>query len=255
MEGKVRNLNKFKPGNTWKINKEKLPEHIAIIPDGNGRWANRMGMPRNVGHREGSNTIKKIAEYCAEIGIKYLTIYAFSTENWKRPKSEVDYLMSLIQEFLQDAEKNLSGKNVQIRIVGNIFGLPKDLQEEIPKITEMTKHNTGLVFNIALNYGGRDEIVNAVRQIANDIKNNKINVDDVNEAFISNNLYTRGIPDPDLLIRTGGEKRLSNFLLWQAAYTVIWCSDILWPDFKKKDLLKAIYDYQNRERRYGGIKC
>ncbi|HHY23960.1 MAG TPA: di-trans,poly-cis-decaprenylcistransferase, partial [Clostridiaceae bacterium] len=204
-------------------------------------------------HREGSNTIKEIVEYCAEIGIEYLTIYAFSTENWNRPRSEVDYLMSLIQEFLQDAEQNLSGKNVQIRIIGNIIGLSKDLQEEIPKIVEMTGHNTGLILNIALNYGGRDEIVNALRQIANEIKDNKINIDDVNEQLISYKLYTGDVPDPDLLIRTGGEKRLSNFLLWQIAYTEIWCSDVLWPDFTKEDLLKAIYDYQNRERRYGGI--
>jgi undecaprenyl diphosphate synthase len=253
MEENVRFLNKLKPISERKINKDKFPKHIAIIPDGNGRWASSKGIPRNAGHREGSNTIKEIVEYCAEIGIEYLTIYAFSTENWNRPRSEVDYLMSLIQEFLHDAEQNLSGKNVQIRIIGNIIGLSKDLQEEIPKIVEMTGHNTGLILNIALNYGGRDEIVNALRQIANEIKDNKINIDDVNEQLISYKLYTGDVPDPDLLIRTGGEKRLSNFLLWQIAYTEIWCSDVLWPDFTKEDLLKAIYDYQNRERRYGGI--
>ncbi len=253
MEENVRFLNKLKPISERKINENKLPKHIAIIPDGNGRWANSKGMPRNAGHREGSNTLKEIVEHCAEIGIEYLTIYAFSTENWKRPQSEVDSLMSLIQEFLQKAEQNLSGKNVQIRIIGNIFGLSKNLQKEIPKVVEMTRRNTGLVLNIALNYGGRDEIVNAVQQIANEIKDNKINVSDVNEQLISNKLYTSNVPDPDLLIRTGGEKRLSNFLLWQAAYTEIWCSDVLWPDFKKEDLLKAIYNYQNRERRYGGI--
>lgn len=236
-----------------KINKELLPKHIAIIPDGNGRWANSRGMPRNTGHREGSNTLKRIVEYCAEIGIEYLTIYAFSTENWKRPQDEVDSLMSLTREFLQDAEENLSGKNVQIRIIGNIFELPEKLQEEIPKVIEMTRYNTGLVLNIALNYGGRDEIVSAVQQIANEIKDNIIDINDINKQLISNKLYTSNIPDPDLLIRTGGEIRLSNFLLWQVAYTEIWCSAVLWPDFKKEDLLKAIHNYQNRERRYGGI--
>jgi len=253
MEESVFFINRLKKNSAQKINKEQLPKHIAIIPDGNGRWANSRRMPRNVGHREGTNTLKEIVKYCAEIGIEYLTIYAFSTENWKRPEGEVNSLMSLIQEFLQNAERELSGSNVQIRVIGNIFGLSENLQEEIPKVVEMTRFNTGLILNIALNYGGRDEIVNAIRQIAKEIKDNKINVNDVDEELISKKLYTYGVPDPDLLIRTGGEKRLSNFLLWQAAYTEIWCSDVLWPDFKKEHLLEAVYDYQNRERRYGGI--
>lgn len=209
MEESVRFLDKLlKKKSIREIDKNRLPKHIAIIPDGNGRWANSRGMPRNIGHREGSNNIEKLVKYCAEIGIKYLTIYAFSTENWRRPKSEVDYLMSLIQEFLQKAEQELSGSNVQIRIIGNIFELSKNLQEEIPKVIEMTGRNTGLILNIALNYGGRDEIVNVVRQIASEIKDKKVNLNDVNEELVISKLYTGNIPDPDLLIRTGGEKGL-----------------------------------------------
>jgi undecaprenyl diphosphate synthase len=246
-------LEGLKHNNPLKIDKKLLPRHIAIIPDGNGRWANKRGMPRTYGHKEGSNTLRTTVEYLDEIGIKYLTVYAFSTENWKRPQNEVEYLMNLIQEFLQDAKKNLMGKNVQINIIGNILRLPKVLQEEILKVVEMTHQNSGLVLNIALNYGGRDEIVNAVQRIAKDVKNKMINIDDINEEKISEMLYTNKVPDPDLLIRTGGEKRISNFLLWQLAYTEIWYSDVLWPDLKKRDLLEAIYNYQNRERRYGGI--
>lgn len=249
----MRFLNKLKPISERKINKDKLPKHIAIIPDGNGRWASSKGIPRNAGHREGSNTIKEIVEYCAEIGIEYLTIYAFSTENWNRPRSEVDYLMSLIQEFLHDAEQNLSGKNVQIRIIGNIIGLSKDLQEEIPKIVEMTGHNTGLILNIALNYGGRDEIVRAIKKIGQELLTNNITINNINEELINNNLDAPETPDPDLLIRTGGEYRLSNFLLWQCAYTEFWVTDVYWPDFTENHLIQAIYDFQNRNRRFGGL--
>ncbi|NSW92331.1 MAG: isoprenyl transferase [Firmicutes bacterium] len=246
-------LNRLLKKKVLGINKEKLPEHIAIIPDGNGRWANHRGMPRNAGHREGSRTLKEIVLHCAEIGIKYLTVYAFSTENWKRPETEVNSLMALIHEFLENAEEELSGSNVQIRIIGNMLGLSEALRREIPKVVDMTKANTGLILNIALNYGGRDEVVNAVRRIAEEVKNGKISIEDINEKLISSKLYTAGIPDPDLLIRTGGEKRVSNFLLWQGAYTEMWYSDILWPDFTKEHLLEAIHNYQNRKRKFGGI--
>ena len=246
-------LNRLSGKKAFKINKDYLPGHIAIIPDGNGRWASRRGMPRNAGHREGSKVLKEIVLHCSEIGIKYLTVYAFSTENWKRPESEVNSLMELIHEFLEKAEEELSGSNIRIGIIGNMLGLSETLQRKIPEVVKMTMTNTGLVLNIALNYGGRDEIASAVRKIAVDVKEGKISAEDINEELISSKLYTSGIPDPDLLIRTAGEKRMSNFLLWQSAYAEIWYTDVLWPDFSKKHLLEAIHSYQNRKRKFGGI--
>lgn len=236
-----------------KINRNNLPLHIAIIPDGNGRWANRRNMPRTMGHREGSKVLREIVLFCSEIGIKHVTVYAFSTENWKRPKNEVDSLMGLIHEFLEKAEEELSGSNIRIRIIGDMQALSRELQKEISKVMEMTKANTGLVLNIALNYGGRSEIARAVRIIARDVKEGRIRTEDINEELISSKLYTSGMPDPDLLIRTAGEKRISNFLLWQSAYAEIWNTEVLWPDFSKKHLLEAIYNYQNRKRKFGGI--
>ncbi|NLC69700.1 MAG: isoprenyl transferase [Clostridiaceae bacterium] len=236
-----------------KTNKGNLPLHIAIIPDGNGRWANRRGMPRSVGHREGSRVLRDVVLYCSEIGIKYVTVYAFSTENWKRPKSEVDSLMGLIYEFLEKAEEELSGSNIRIRVIGDLQALSGELQKEIPRVMELTRSNTGLVLNIALNYGGRSEIARAARIIAKDAIEGRTVIDDINEELISSKLYTSGIPDPDLLIRTAGEKRISNFLLWQCAYSEMWYTDVLWPDFSKKDLLKAIRSYQKRKRKFGGI--
>jgi len=246
-------LTKINKLNSIKINKEKLPLHIAIIPDGNGRWASNRGIPRNMGHRQGSETLKQIVLHCADLGIKYLTVYAFSTENWKRPESEVNALMSLLKEFLDNYEQELSGKDIQIRIIGNINVLSEELINKISKVVELTKNKGGMILNIALNYGGRDEIVNAVRKIAQEVINEKIKIEDINERLFSSKLYTAGIPDPDLIIRTGGEKRISNFLLWQAAYTELWYSDVLWPDFTKKHLLEAIHNFQNRKRRFGGI--
>jgi undecaprenyl diphosphate synthase len=240
-------------GKRAKINRDNLPLHIAIIPDGNGRWASRRSMPRNVGHREGSKVLREIVLFCSEIGIKYITVYAFSTENWKRPKSEVDSLMELIHEFLEKAEEELSDSNIRIRIIGDMQALSEELQREIRRIAELTMANTGLVLNIALNYGGRSEIARAVRIIARDVKEGKICVEDINEELISSKLYTSGIPDPDLLIRTAGEKRISNFLLWQSAYAEIWNTEVLWPDFSKKHLLEAIHNYQSRKRKFGGI--
>lgn len=233
--------------------KDNLPVHIAMIPDGNGRWAKMRGLPRNVGHREGSNKLKEIVKYCSKIGIKYLTIYTFSTENWKRPKNEVDTLLSLLLEFLRKADIELSGSNIRIRIIGNIKGLPDEFREEIPGVEKLTENNTGLNLYIALNYGGRDEIINTVRDIAEDVAKGKLDAGDIDADEISGRLYTRGVPDPDLLIRTGGEKRASNFLLWQLAYTEFWYSDVLWPDFKSKHLDEAIDEYRKRNRRYGGI--
>ena len=236
-----------------KASQDNLPLHIAIIPDGNGRWATKRGLPRNMGHREGSKVIREIVLFANEIGIKYLTIYAFSTENWKRPKDEVAFLMELIQEFLDNAEEELSGINIKIKVIGNLKGLSESLQKRIPEIETATMNNTGLVLNIALNYGGRDEIVEAVRKIAREIQEDKIKIKDIDETVIENRLYTAGIPEPDLMIRTAGEKRISNFLLWQCAYTEMWYTDVLWPDFLKGDLLLAIQSYQTRKRRFGGI--
>ena len=235
------------------IDMKNLPGHIAIIMDGNGRWARKRGLPRNIGHKEGSNTLKNIVVFSNKIGIKYLTVYAFSTENWKRPKSEVDALMSLLLEYLKNAEQELSGRNIRIRVIGDKTGLPVEIQQQVEKVERLSAGNTGLNLNIALNYGSRDEIIYAVREVTKDIKNGKLNVDDVNEALLSGRLYTSGIPDPDLLIRTSGEKRISNFLLWQLAYTEFWYTDVLWPDFNDSHLLESIREYQKRHRRFGGI--
>ncbi|NLY42496.1 MAG: isoprenyl transferase [Clostridiaceae bacterium] len=252
MKFSLRSLNLFSRKNI-SIDYSNLPEHIAIIMDGNGRWAKKKKLPRSVGHRAGANTLKTITEFCDKIGIKVLTVYAFSTENWKRPKEEVDALMDLLLEYLRDAERQLAGKNVVIKVIGDISVLSKEIQEQIIKTEKLTQSNTGLLLNIAINYGGRNELVNAVKNIVKDINEGKISVDDINEQCISNYLYTRGIKDPDLIIRPSGELRLSNFLLWQSAYSEFWFSNIYWPDFKPKDLLNAIRDYQQRDRRFGGV--
>jgi len=235
------------------LDPNKLPVHIAIIPDGNGRWANKRGLPRSTGHRRGSDTLKEIVKCCARIGIKYLTAYAFSTENWKRPKDEVDALMNLLEEFLSRAHEELSGSDIRINVIGDITKLPKSLIEKIYDVENMTKNNAGLQFNIALNYGGRDEIVSAIKKICQDVKDRKLEINDINEQVVNSKLYTYNIPDPDLIIRTAGEKRVSNFLLWQLAYSELWTCDVLWPDFTEKHLLDAISEYQKRERRYGGL--
>lgn len=230
-----------------------LPEHIAIIPDGNGRWAQKRGLPRSAGHREGSRTLKRIVLLCSGLGIKYLTVYAFSTENWARPKSEVDALMGLLLNYLRNAEKELEGNKVRIRVIGEIKGLPGELQREIKRVETLTASNTGLNLIFALNYGGKDEMVNAVKRISEAVKLGKIKTGDINKEMVSEYLYTKGIPDPDLIIRTSGEKRASNFLLWQSAYSEFWFPEVLWPDFGKAQLLEALKEYQSRKRRYGGI--
>jgi undecaprenyl diphosphate synthase len=235
------------------IDKTRLPVHIAIIMDGNGRWAKKRGLSRNFGHKEGANTIRKIAAYCDDIGIKYLTVFAFSTENWARPKSEVDTLMTLLLEYLKNAEKEIGGRNISISVIGDREGLPSDIKNEIIRVEKSTKKNTGLKLIFAINYGGRDDILHAVKETIKGVTNGSIALDKVDLATITNNLYTKGIPDPDLLIRTSGEKRISNFLLWQSAYTEFWYTDVLWPDFREKHVIEAIGVYQNRVRRFGGI--
>ena len=242
-------------------NKEKLaidmnnvPKHIAIIMDGNGRWAKEKNLPRTFGHKAGVETIRRIIKECERIGVKYLTLYAFSTENWKRPKDEINSLMKLLVEYLRNEFDELNENGVVINHIGDISKLPQTCQEELKAAYEKTKDNKGVVMNLALNYGGRDEIIHAIKNMYKDLEEKKININDINEDLFSNYLFTKNMPDPDLIIRPSGEQRLSNFLLWQCAYSEFWYSNINWPDFTEEDLHQAIYDYQNRDRRYGGIR-
>lgn len=235
------------------IDTSALPRHIGIIMDGNGRWAKKRGLPRSAGHKAGAESLKKIITEANNLGVEYITVYAFSTENWKRPKEEVDYLMGLLMDYLINAEKTLAGENVVIRAIGSRKELSEEMQRQIIKTEEFTKNNTGIVMNIALNYGGREEILHAVKDISRAVKAGEISADDISERNISDALYTGGQPDVDLLIRTSGEMRLSNFMLWQVSYAEMWFTDKLWPDFKPADLRKAIYDFQNRGRRFGGV--
>lgn len=235
------------------IDKDNIPAHIAIIMDGNGRWAKKRGLSRSIGHREGSRTLKRIVEACYQLGVRYLTVYAFSTENWSRPKEEVDELMKLLLEYLRNAERELKGKNVRIRVIGEKRRLPQEIIQEIDRVENNTKNIKGLDFIIALNYGGRQEIIEAVSRLVEDFKEGSIS--EINEDIIAQRLYTNGIPDPDLLIRTSGEIRISNFLIWQLSYSELYFCDVLWPDFSEKHLKEAILSYQNRQRRFGGIKC
>ena len=233
------------------MEQENLPKHIAIIMDGNRRWARNKNLPVNFGHKEGAKTLEKIVRYANKIGIKYITVYAFSTENWKRSQEEVSTLMNLIQSYLDDYSKRADSENIKVQIIGNKNGLSEKMKDGIEKCMERTKDNTGITFNIALNYGGRDEIVNAVKNIAQRVKDDKINIEDINEEIISNNLYTKNQPDPDLLIRTSGEIRLSNFLPWQLVYSEFVFIEKNWPDFNEKDLDEAIEIYQKRNRKFG----
>lgn len=233
------------------MKEENLPKHIAIIMDGNRRWAKSKNMPVSFGHKEGAKTLEKIVRYANKIGIKYITVYAFSTENWKRTTEEVIALMNLFQSYLDDYSKRADSENIKVKIIGNRQGLSEKMQKSIEKCMERTKDNTGITFNIALNYGGRDEITNAVKHIAEKIQNKEINIEDITEQMISDNLYTAEQPDPDLLIRTSGELRLSNFLPWQLAYTEFLFVDKNWPDFNEKDLDDAIEVYKSRNRKFG----
>lgn len=235
------------------LDPNRLPQHVAIIMDGNGRWAQARGLPRGMGHRAGVESLKKIVSTCLDLGIKVLTVYAFSTENWKRPQEEINTLMHLLCEYIQKELDELHKHDVQVRAIGRIEDLPISAQRELEKAQRLTADNKRLILNIALNYGGRLEIVDAARQIAAKVKKGEIEPDEIDEALFQKHLYTADLPDPDLLIRPAGELRLSNFLLWQTAYTEFWSTSVYWPDFQPKHFLQALIDFQKRERRFGGI--
>lgn len=232
---------------------KNIPRHIAIILDGNGRWAKKKFLPRNAGHAAGSKNVEKICSAAWNMGIEYVTMYAFSTENWSRPKDEVDALMKLLYNYLKDCINTSKKNNMQVRVIGDISKLETSLQEKIAELEEVSSYNTGLHFQVALNYGSRDEIKRSIKKIAKEVKEGKLNIDDIDEDVISSHLDTYGIPDPDLMIRTSGEQRLSNYLLWQLAYAEFYFTDVLWPDFDKKELEKAVKFYQTRNRRFGNI--
>lgn len=236
-----------------KINIEKLPDHIAIIMDGNGRWAKQKGEMRIFGHKNGVKAVKEITEACAELGVKYLTLYAFSTENWNRPKFEINALMELLVNTINKETDTLNDNDIRLIAIGDLDSLPKNCNRELLKAIEKTRNNKRMTLVLALSYSSRKEILNAVQSLAGDIKSGKINPVDITEEIFESYLYTSGIPDPELLIRTSGEHRISNFLLWQSAYTEFYFTETLWPDFGKEDLYEAILDYQNRERRFGMI--
>ena len=233
------------------IDAGRLPRHIAVIMDGNGRWAGMRKLPRVAGHRAGTESVDDIVESCRRLGVEILTLYAFSIENWKRPKLEVRTLMRLLKEFIRKETRNVNENNIRFQAIGRIHELDESVREELRRITELTERNTGMTLNIALNYGGRAELVDAVKLILS--KRGNGDSTEITEETISDSLYTSGLPDPDLLIRTSGEMRISNFLLWQIAYSEIYVTPVLWPDFRRKHLLEAISAYQQRDRRYGGI--
>jgi len=230
---------------------EKLPNHVAIIMDGNGRWAKQQGMLRVIGHENGTKSVRDVVEASAEIGIKNLTLYAFSTENWKRPKIEVQTLMKLLVKSLKREIKTLQDNNIRLLAIGNLNDLPKKAHAELLEVMDKTKNNTHMTLTLALSYGSREEIIKVIKELTDKVKNNIISVENIDESIINKHLYTHNLPDVDLLIRTSGEQRISNFLLWQIAYAELYFTDILWPDFKKKDLYEALINYQNRERRFG----
>ena len=234
--------------------KATLPAHVAIIMDGNGRWAKQRGLPRIEGHRVGAESARVIIRAAGELGVKYLTLYAFSVENWNRPKDEVDKLMKYLVHYLKTETPELNKNNVKLEVIGQIYRLPDTVQEHLKRSIHTLEKNNGLTLVMALSYSGRIELVEAVRKIADKVKRGTLEPADVNEEVISQHLWTRNLPDPDLLIRTSGEMRVSNFLLWQIAYAEIWVTDTLWPDFRRQHLLEAIVAYQKRDRRYGGIK-
>lgn len=233
------------------LNKKKLPKHIAIIMDGNGRWAKRRSLPRLMGHRKGMESVRKVVKICRELGIKVLTLYAFSAENWRRPKVEIKALMSLLKRYIRSEINELHKNDIKVNVIGDLEKLPEDVLSLINDAVQKTKDNSGMVLNVALSYSGRDEILHAVSKIAEKITSKKLTLSEIDEKTFSEHLYTAGLPDPDLLIRTSGELRVSNFLLWQIAYTEIYVMDVLWPDFRKQDLYKAIAEYQKRKRRFG----
>lgn len=235
------------------LDKAKLPRHVAIIMDGNGRWAKAKGLPRTAGHRKGVNSVREIIRACPRIGIEILTLYVFSVENWRRPRREVAILMRLLREFLRRERPYLNKNKVKLRAIGRLQELPPDVRDTLEKTMKSTAGNEGLLLNLALNYGGRSEIVDAARNLVIDVQQGIRKLKEVNEETFQEYLYTSGLPDPDLLIRTGGEYRISNFLLYQISYSEIWVTPVYWPDFKRKHFLEALLDYQNRQRRFGGI--
>ncbi|BBD63680.1 undecaprenyl diphosphate synthase [Nostoc commune NIES-4072] len=235
------------------LKRELLPQHVAVIMDGNGRWAKRQGLPRIMGHKRGVDALKDLLRCCQDWGIQALTAYAFSTENWKRPQEEVDFLMTLFQRVLRQELREMVEENVQIKFVGNLQALPRSLQQEISRSMEATKDNGGIRFSVATNYGGRQEILQACQAIAKQVQQGLLQPDEINEQVFESHLYTAGITDPDLLIRTSGEMRLSNFLLWQMAYGEIYITDALWPDFDRTEFHRALCAYQQRERRFGKV--
>lgn len=233
------------------INKDNLPKHLAIIMDGNGRWAKQKGLLRALGHESGTKAVRETVETCAKLGIKNLTLYAFSTENWNRPKLEVDTLMKLLIKSLKNELKTLMNNNIKLITIGNFEKLPSSAQKELSQVISQTKDNDRMTLTLALSYGSREEIVSAIKEISSKVKNNIISIDAIDESIINQHLYTQNLPDVDLLIRTSGEHRISNFLLWQIAYAELYFTDVLWPDFREKDLYEAIISYQKRERRFG----
>ncbi len=239
--------------NSISVDLENLPQHIGIIMDGNGRWAKKRGLPRTAGHAEGAKTFERIVEDAGNIGIKVVTVYAFSTENWRRQKEEVSAIMTLLEDYLDHGIERLAGRDVKVHFIGDLSAFSDSFQQKMRDFEKATMNNSGLLLNVALNYGGRSELTNAVRRIATEVKENKIDICDITEQTVESFLYTAGQPDPDLIIRPSGEYRLSNFLMWQSAYSEFWFSNCLWPDFTKADLLQAIADYQKRNRRYGGV--
>ena len=248
----------FRKRRKIQVNKEQvlnapLPQHIAIILDGNGRWAKKRGLPRTAGHQEGAMNVREITKLCANIGIKALTVYAFSTENWKRPDEEVKFLMKLPIKFFNEFAPELVENNIRLKVIGNVVELPIDLQQKVLEISELTKNNTKMTLTIALNYGSQDEIKQAVQAIATEVKNGQLNVEDINEDVIDQHLMTSDLPPLDLMIRTSGELRISNYLLWQLAYAELYFTSIAWPDFKEEQLYEALLDYQKRNRRFGAL--
>ncbi|MCP3900479.1 MAG: isoprenyl transferase [Desulfobacteraceae bacterium] len=237
------------------IDPSKLPDHVAIIMDGNGRWAKKKLLNRVLGHEKGAETVREVVTVCRELEIKVLTLYAFSTENWSRPEKEVNTLMKLLRKFIQSEKDELHKKNIRLNVIGQKERLPQDVQNELDLAIEKTKDNTKMILNLALSYGAREEITQAVRQIADGAKQGEIVPEDINEEMFSKYLYTSGIPDPDLLIRTSGEMRVSNFLLWQIAYSELFITKTLWPDFNRDEFINILRDYQKRDRRFGKVLC
>ena len=233
---------------------ENIPQHIGVIMDGNGRWAKKRGLPRSAGHKRGADILENISDYCNSIGVKALTVYAFSTENWSRPQKEIDALMELLYDYLLQVEEKFKNRNMRLMISGDTSKLSEKIQKAIIHAEEVTSSGDGMVLNIALNYGGRDEIVRAVRKISEKVQNGDIQPKEISEDIFSENLDMATLPEVDLIIRPSGEKRLSNFMLWQAAYAEFWYSDICWPDFTENDMKQAIVDFQSRNRRFGGVK-